>query len=127
MVTAILSSEMIEFGRRVIEQLDSDGIRIDAAFWFLLSEQETWKLMLSGPELTAKGPHAAYKAVQESLSNIPEPTVTLDAVAILKSDSPLIGLLRAGIRTGPGISGIRFSKNVVAGNLIEDAYIYRLV
>jgi hypothetical protein len=127
MVTATLNSEMIEFGRRVVEHLASDGIKIDAAFWFLLTDQDSWKLMLSGPDLTVQGPRAAYKTVQESLSKITKPTVTLDAIAILKPDSPLIALLRTGIRTGTGISGIRFSKNVVAGNLIDDAYIYRLV
>ena len=40
-------------------------------------------------------------------------------------DAPVVALLRTAIRTGPGISGIRFKNNVIDGTLIEDAYIYR--
>jgi hypothetical protein len=116
---------MIESGRQVVAQLDSDGIKVAAAFWFLLAEKDSWKLMLLLPELITQGPRAAYRAVQKSLSRITGPTLTLDATVVLEPDSPLILQLRSGIR-GSGISGLRFSKNVVAGNLIEDAYIYRL-
>jgi hypothetical protein len=47
-------------------------------------------------------------------------------VSIAKKDDPLLKLLRIAIKTGPGISNIRFSRNTINGVIIEDAYIYRL-
>ena len=105
MVTVILRSEIIDSGRRVVEQLDSDGIKVDAAFWCFMEEKDAWKLMLSLPELTSEGTRAGYKAVQKSLSRIPDPGITLTDIMVLRPSSPSIALLRAG--------------------LIEDAYIYR--
>jgi hypothetical protein len=39
---------------------------------------------------------------------------------------PLLQLLKGAIQTGPGINGIRFSRNMINGTYIDDAFIYRL-
>jgi hypothetical protein len=59
--------------------------------------------------------------IAEGQSKIP-----LKDITILDSNDSLITLLRLAIKTGDGISGIRFSQNVINGTLIEDAYIYRI-
>jgi len=45
---------------------------------------------------------------------------------VIEEKAPLYVLLRSAISTGPGLSGIRFSRNVINGQLIEDAYLYRI-
>jgi hypothetical protein len=51
----------------------------------------------------------------------------LDSIGLMEPDNPLIGLLALAIRTsGNDVSGIRFTNNVINGQLVPDAYIYRL-
>jgi len=54
-------------------------------------------------------------------------SLALSHIAITPPDSSLIRVLRSAVTTGPGISGIRFSRNTIDGTYIEDSYIYRLV
>jgi hypothetical protein len=49
----------------------------------------------------------------------------LDSIGLMEPDNPLIGLLALAIRTsGNDVSGIRFTNNVINGQLVPDAYIY---
>ena len=73
------------------------------------------------------GPRDIYKKIQNILSQLPkEGRLSLDDVALEKPNSPIITLLKVGVKTSPGISGIRFTQNVINGTVVEDAYIYRL-
>jgi len=117
---------MIQSGRTLVQQLDDSGISVNAALWLLFPEVQAWKLMLSTPTLVADGPKAAYDAVQKALSKISHPQLQLDDVVIAKPDAPLLKLMRLAIRTGSGIDSIRFTQNVINGQLIPDALIYRL-
>jgi len=126
MVASALTQEMIQSGRTLVQQLDDSGISVNAALWLLFPEVQAWKLMLSTPTLVADGPKAAYDAVQKALSKISHPQLQLDDVVIAKPDAPLLKLMRLAIRTGSGIDSIRFTQNVINGQLIPDALIYRL-
>jgi hypothetical protein len=55
-----------------------------------------------------------------------QPKIPLKDVTVIDSNDSLISLLRVAIKTGDGMSGIRFTNNVINGALIEDAYIYRV-
>jgi hypothetical protein len=126
-VANTLTEAMIEGGKRLLMELDAENVHADGAFWYYFDDQKFWKLMLALPGLEKHGPKAAYKKVQSAIERMPgEHALSLEDVAILKPTSPLYGLLRVAIRTGPGISGVRFSENVVNGHLITDAFIYRL-
>jgi len=127
MVAMSLSAGQIEAGEALLRQLDEDGIKVDAALWFYYPDKENWKLVLSLPEAIRQGPKAAYKEVQRVLSAPDSPVgISLVDVAVARPNSDLLNLLRSAVGTGPGISQIRFSKNVINGHLIEDALIYRL-
>ncbi len=127
MVATTLDERLIKGGEQLLRQLDAAGVKVDAATWVYFSDKESWRLMLSLPSLTAQGPKAAYKEIQKALSKVKEELpFSLGDVVVAMPDAPLIQLLRLAIRTDPGISHIRFSKNVINGQLIEDAFIYRL-
>ena len=64
-------------------------------------------------------------AVMDAIGE-PVHLVGLSDIGLLRTDAPIIRSLRTAINTGGGIAGIRFTNNVVNGNLIEDAYIYRV-
>ncbi len=55
-----------------------------------------------------------------------EVTISLKDIIVLSPKDDPIALVAKMIRTGPGLSGIRFTKNVINNKLIEDAYIYRI-
>ena len=101
----------------------------DAAFWFYMPDIKAWKLVLAEVKVGSQGPREVYKQVQRVLNSLSKTTteaLPLEDIVLAKPDSPVVSVLRKAIRTSPGISGIRFSQNVIDGVLIEDAYIYRL-
>ena len=69
-----------------------------------------------------------YKQIQKAISKLKNEVteLSLEDVALAKPQAPIVEVMKTAIKTGPGISGIRFSQNVINGVLIEDAYIYRL-
>jgi len=128
MVAITLTEKLIEGGKCLIEELDTSGIKVNGALWIFFQEEGFWKLMLSFPDVDKSGPKSAYSKVQKALSKLTKKDgLSLDDIAIAKSSSPLLHLLKKVVHTGTGISGIRFSNNVVNGQLIADAYIYRLI
>lgn len=127
MVASTLTDGLIAGGKSLVSALDGSSESVNAAFWFLFPEQHFWKLMISFADMDKEGPKAAYLKIQKALSKMTERDgLSLDDVALLRSDAPLLKLMKVAMRTGPGLSGIRFTNNVVNGQLIPDAYIYRL-
>jgi hypothetical protein len=128
MVETTLTKEMMETGATLVRKLDDRGLQPDAALWLYSSDLEQWKLVIAEGKVDKEGPKGVYREIQriiaESTNEIGE--LSLDDVSLAKPDSSIIALLRIAVRTGPGISGIRFKNNVINGTLIEDAYIYRL-
>jgi hypothetical protein len=128
MVETQLSPELIAEGAALVENLDKTGVSPDAAFWFYFPDIGAWKLLLAEVKVGAEGPREVYKTVQKTLTALRNQVthLSLENVALAKPDAPVVRLLRQAIATGPGISGIRFTRNVINGTLVEDAYIYRL-
>jgi hypothetical protein len=127
-VTDALSDEMIKAGETLLKKLDALNFIVDAALWFFLSEEKVWRFLIASPEVRQSGPRKAYKKVQTAINKLSEEElkIPLKDITVLDSKDQLISLLKVAIKTGKGISGIRFSRNVINGILIEDAYIYRL-
>jgi hypothetical protein len=128
MVETNLTKEMIETGATLVRKLDEQGLRPDAALWLYFPEVQQWKLVIAELKVGTLGPKEIYRKVQQILEKSANEItgLSLDDVALAKPDAPIIVLLRVAIPTGPGISGIRFTNNVINGTLIEDAYIYRI-
>jgi len=126
LVGQTLTNEMIEAGKSTVLYLDQKRIIIASALWFYIAKSMQWRLVIGTPEVRIEGPRKVYKHIQKALAGMPDPKLQLRHIAVVNSDDPLISLLKAAIRTGPGISGIRFTNNVINGVPIEDAYIYRL-
>jgi hypothetical protein len=128
MVATTLTKEMIDAGTALLRKLDREGVQPDAAFWFYFPDIQQWKLVLAEEKLGRVGPRETYKQIQEVLSRFRRElkALSLDNITLAKPDAPIVALLRVAIRTGPEISGIRFTNNVINGMVVEDAYIYRL-
>ena len=128
MVEKELTDDLIREGAVLVEGLDKSGSAPDAAFWLYFRDIAAWKLVLAEVKVGPEGPREVYRSVQRTLNALRNQIahMSLQDVAVAKPDAPLIRLLSSAIATGPGISGIRFTNNVINGTLIDDAYIYRL-
>lgn len=128
MVETNLTPELIDAGAALVREMDNVGLQPDAAFWFYFPEIQAWKLVIAEVKVGPEGPREVYRQIQRILGKLPEKpaALSLDDITLAKPDAPIVGLLRRALRTGPGISGIRFQHNVIDGTLIEDAYIYRV-
>jgi len=123
-----LSEQMTSAGAELTRRLDDAGLAVSAALWFYDPESNDWRLIIASPDVHTRGLKTLYKEVQSVLKTIPEDQsiISLKDISVVDSRDPLISLLRVGFKTSSGISGIRFSRNMINGTLIDDAYIYRL-
>jgi len=129
MVAIPLSDNQVAAGQALLERLDDQGVRVDAALWFYFSDKENWKLVLSLPDVIRQGPKAAYTEVQRVLSEAGSAIgIKLVDVAIARPNSGPLNLFRGVIRTKPGAkTQTRFTRCVFHGQLVEDALVYRLL
>lgn len=124
----VLVEKDIQEGKRLIEALDKADFQAEAAMWFYLTDSDEWRLLIASPFVEKNGPKKAYSFIQSVLAQLsPSSEIPLKDISVLSPKDQLISLLRTAIRTGPGISGIRFTRNVINNRLIEDAYIYRIL
>jgi hypothetical protein len=128
LVKESISTEMIAAGERLARHLNDSNLPIDGLLWFYSPEDNSWRFVVGSPEVRNRGPKSVYQEIRQIVSNLPaeDQTIPLDNIFVVDSHEPLIQLLRSAIVTGDRIAGIRFSRNVINGVLIEDAYIYKL-
>lgn len=123
-----LTPDMIKSGELLVASLDKLNILVKGAFWLLLPDQHVWRLVIACPEVRLGGPKAMYRKIRSALGKLPtgaSPIGTKD-ISVVDEQAPLFLLLRSAIPTGPGKGGVRFSRNMINGQLIEDAYLYRV-
>lgn len=128
MVKESLTEAMIRAGAELTKKLDELRWPVLASLWLYLSEGNQWKLVLASPLVASDGPKKSYETIQAALGKTPaaEGAVALSDIGVTDPKNPLIELLHVAINTGPTVGGIRFTRNVINGHFIEDAYIYRL-
>ena len=114
---------MGEWGQLLAEARDM----LVAAFWLFPPEENEWRLMFASPEVGAKGPLSVYGKIRLALNELGSEAaaVRLAMIGLLDEQEDLVRRLKSTLHTGPGISRIRFSRNVANGRYIEDALIYR--
>jgi hypothetical protein len=127
-VRDVLSEEMVVVGREFVAALDRSNLPINAALWIFIAELSMWRFLVASSQVVVRGPKEVYSRIQTILSNMPSDRarIAIQNISVVEPESPLVSLLSGFTSTGPGITGIRFSQNIINGVLIEDAYIYRL-
>lgn len=128
MVTADLTTPMMEGGQQLLTLLDQAGFPVRACFWFYFPESDRWRFVVASPEVRARGPRAAYRKIQAIARKVPggADLFAPGDVTAVKDNDPLVELLRTAVSKGSGVSGIRLTGNSVNGTFIDDAYIYRV-
>jgi hypothetical protein len=118
---------MVEAGASLLRALDDSDMPTEGAFWLLDTSERGWTLAFVSSAVDKIGRSAFYKRVADLLAKQSDgPNVSISYIFAASPTDPFVQLLRSVIHTGPGISGIRFTGNVVNGQLIPDVYVYRL-
>ncbi len=127
LVTENLSDSMMKAGAKLIERLDTSASEVKSAFWLYFSEEKSWRLIIASPLVDSEGPRDYYKNIvlANESAEPDEEVVSLSDIGVTNTSNQIVQLLKFAIKTGVGISGIRFSKNTINGTFIEDSYIYR--
>ena len=127
MEETILNEERIEAGEELLSQPDDVTVTVDAALWLYDAGAENQKLLLSLPDVIRQGPRAAYRQIQKGLARIRNGLdLSMNDVVVARPQDQTLQLLRRVVRTGPGIKRIRFTGNVVNGQVIQDTVTYRI-
>lgn len=126
LVASELTAELIQAGERLLQRFDAGSTPITAAFWHLIDEETGWRLVLASPEVSRIGVGEFYGKVIEELRALGETELNVGIVSAVRPDDRIVSLLSHAIKTGPGISHIRLTGNVIGGSLIRDTLVYRL-
>lgn len=127
LVTERLTDSMMKAGAELVDRLDKNSADVKSAFWLFLSEEQVWKLIVASPQVDSLGPREYYKKINEAnqLARGSETVISLNDIGVSNTNHQIVQMLKIGIATGGGISGIRFSRNTINGVFIEDTYVYR--
>lgn len=122
-----LVEKAIDEGKVIVENLDNEGLFFPIAMWLFMPNNNEWRLMLGKEDVNEVGAREYYKKIQKVLNKItPKTAITVSDISLISTNNEIAKLIRMALRTGKGISGIRFTGNVINGRLIPDAYIYRV-
>ena len=127
-VKEALTDLMIHVGAELTRKLDEMQWPVHASLWLYMSEANQWRLVLASPRVRSDGPKKSYETIQSALAatTAAEGTLSLRDIAVTDPQNPLIALLSMTFRTGPTVGCIRFTRNAINGQFIDDAYIYRI-
>ena len=124
MATATLVNSDIEIGRRIVGALTRAGIPVSVYLWAFVPQLEEWQFMIATPLVDAKGPLSAYGEVNKALQKegIFEDT-PLRRIFLKSPSDPVLKSLEKQSRAVPRES-FRVINQQIAGNFVEDAYVY---
>jgi len=122
-----LTKEMIEAGAHLTQKLDESGLPIPVAMWFFMPDINEWRLFFASPEVSRTGSRDVYRQIEKARKKlgVEAEHVPLSVIGVLDTNHQLAHLLRVALQTGPELSRVRFSKNVINGRFIDDALVYR--
>lgn len=124
-MSAQLTPEMIQAGKDLIQELDRHKFPAQAALWLYAEERDRWRLVIATPHRRSMGPLKSYRSVQKVLSKI-ETSIDLSSISLVDTQDRLIKGLSTPLRRRAAASGVRLSHTIISGQVIDDAYIYRV-
>lgn len=123
MVASPLVDAKIEAGRVLLDNLVTEDLSIEAAFWFLEEDSLDWRLVIATPLAQYIGPREVYRRIQAALLGKESDDLNLFNVSVVSSQDARAQAVKAGVSMAPG-SGARLHKTSINGQYFEDAYVY---
>jgi hypothetical protein len=126
LVKEALTEEMKNAGAELTRKLDEARWPVVAAFWYFVPSDNQWKLIFASPKLESEGPKRSYEAIIKAGSALSQQFGGLGSISVVAPSHYVVRALASAVATDATIKGIRFSKGMLDGHFIDDAYIYRL-
>ena len=129
MDTSTLVKELVEDGKRIVEQLPQDGFELTAAFWLKASEDGQWYFYIVSPVAEREHLNDAYRQLYTLIRRMPQLS-WLDPleVKLIGPTNPIAkDVLAIHTRVpGPRMSPLHWGGKVLGSVNVEGAYLYPL-
>jgi hypothetical protein len=127
LVKEILSSDEIDAGKELLEQLDNTPLNVIAAYWIFDPDIGTWRLVFVSPQVETKGPLRVYMQIFQLLNLDSKLSFLIpsDRISIEGPNYASYKELRSAVNSKKKLAGVRLNRLVVGGQVI-DLYVYRL-
>lgn len=113
-------------GSRILEILESTGLRLNMAMWLRTSDYEDWRFALSSRDLDRAEPAAAYGLVYEALEKRGFLLESTPSFLIFRTSDPFVRGLRRIFGKAKSVEGMRLGSQTIGDRFIEDAIVYRI-
>ncbi len=129
MDTNTLVNELVEDGKKIVEQLPRDGFEVTAAFWLKAAEDGEWYFYIASPVAETERLSDAYRKLYTIIRSMPELRWIdpLEVKLIGPSNPIAIDVLAIHTRSGGlKVSPIRWGGKSLGDVSVEEAYLYPL-
>lgn len=111
-------------GKKIVEDLEAEGIQIAVAFWAKLEEYGEWRFFLASPDFDRMGLFQAYGRVAGA--GHAEHTFNSPIVTILDMDDALVRGLRQQIKAHSAVRGLHVMGQAFGARSIEDGILEKV-
>ena len=128
MDTNTLVTEMIDDGKRILEQLAQGGFEITAALWLKKAEDSQWYFYIVSPLATSQKASDGYGRLLMLIRRVPDLWIDPIEVRLIEPSHPIAKDVLAIHNRALGLkpSPIRWGGNMLGSIDIEGAYLYPL-
>jgi hypothetical protein len=127
MDTDTLVENLLEDGRKLVEELSRHGFDVAAALWLKASEDGKWYFYIVSPLVDSEGITSAYRRLHPLVWARPQPSgIDPLKIGLLGPSNPIARDVLAilGRIPGPRVSPFRWSGIWLGDKSIEAAYLY---
>jgi hypothetical protein len=122
MAEDILVNSDVERGAALVRALDDADFPVIAALWLYYADIENWRLVIATPKATS--PQEAYVEIRRVAEHAEIESLDLAQIRLVLPSEPIVTTLSKAVRL-EGLGGVRFSRNMIDGIYVDDAYVYR--
>jgi hypothetical protein len=129
MDTNTLVENLIDDGRKLVEELPQHGFEVSAAFWLKASEDGKWYFYIVSPVVEAEGLVKAYRRLHPLVRKMPQPFwIDPLEIKLIGPTHPIAQDVLAILSRAPGprVSPIRWGGQKLGNVSVEGAYLYPL-
>jgi hypothetical protein len=127
--TNTLVSDLIDEGKRIVEQLVQNGFDVTAALWLKKAENDQWYFYIVSPLAEPERLNLVYGRLHGLIRQMPEPHwIRPLEVRLLHPSHAIAKDVLAIYQSAPGpkTSPIRWSGNMLGNLSVDGAYLYPL-
>jgi hypothetical protein len=129
MATDTLVENLIDDGRKLVEELPQRGFDMTTAFWLRASEDNKWYFYIVSPVVDREGLAKAYRQLHPLVRAMPQPFwIDPLEIKLIGPNNPIARDVLAihNCAAGPQVCPIRWGGRILGNVSVEGAYLYPL-